>query len=109
MMGQAPFAHVRRFPGGCRMPSRPATLAIVAFWLASVGWVGYHDVWPRLAASGPPPIAVDLGDEASQLLPVRWSVLRGDQRVGRLTTRMTYQDADDTFRLTHQYANLTFD
>ena len=91
------------------MPSRPATLAIVAFWLASVGWVGYRDVWPRLAASGPPPIAVDLGDEASQLVPVRWTVLRGDQRVGRLTTRMTYQDADDTFRLTHEYKNLTFD
>lgn len=35
--------------------------------------------------------------------------MRGDQRVGRLTTRMTYDDADDTFRLTHQYANLTFD
>jgi hypothetical protein len=91
------------------MPSRPVTVAVVLFWLASVGWVGYRDVWPRLAASGPPPIAVDLGDEASQLVPVRWQVLRGDQKVGRLTTRMTYVDADDTFRLTHQYANLTFD
>lgn len=91
------------------MPSRPTTLAIVLFWLAAVGWVGYRDLWPRLAASGPPPVAVELGDEASQLVPVKWKVLRGDQRVGWLTTRMTYQDADDTFRLTHKYANLTFD
>ncbi len=91
------------------MPSRPITVAIVLFWLAAVGWVGYRDVWPRLTASGPPPIAVDLGDEASQLVPVRWQVYRGDQKVGRLTTRMTYLDADDTFRLTHQYSNLTFD
>lgn len=91
------------------MPSRPTTLAIVLFWLATVGWVGYRDVWPRLAASGPPPIAVDLGDEASQLVPVRWQVLRGDKKAGNLTTRMTYLDADDTFRLTHQYSNLVFD
>ncbi|HYH65515.1 MAG TPA: hypothetical protein VD866_12535 [Urbifossiella sp.] len=91
------------------MPSRPTTVLIVLFWLATVGWVGYRDVWPRLTATGPPPVAVDLGDEASQIVPVRWNVLRGGQRVGRLTTRMTYQDADDTFRLTHQYANLTFD
>ena len=91
------------------MPSRPLVVAIILFWLAAVGWVGYRDVWPRLAASGPPPIAVDLGDEASQLVPVQWQVLRGTDRVGRLTTRMTYQDADDTFRLTHHYKNLTFD
>ncbi|QDU22937.1 hypothetical protein [Urbifossiella limnaea] len=91
------------------MPSRPITLAIVLFWLATVGWVGYRDVWPRLVAAGPPPIAIDLGDEASQLVPVRWNVYRGDQRVGRLTTRMTYLDTDDTFRLTHQYSNLIFD
>jgi len=91
------------------MPSRPTIVAVVLFWLATVGWVGYRDVWPRLTASGPPPVEVELGDEASQLVPVRWNVLRGGQRVGRLTTRMTYQDADDTFRLTHQYANLTFD
>jgi hypothetical protein len=91
------------------MPSRPVVVAVVLFWLAAVGWVGYHDLWPRLAASGPPPIAVDLGDEASQLVPVRWHVLRNGQKVGKLTTRMSYEDADDTFRLTHQYANLVFD
>ena len=91
------------------MPARPTVVAIVLFWLAAVGWVGYRDVWPRLAASGPPPIAVDLGDEASQLVPVRWVVLRGDKNVGRLNTKMAYVDADDTFRLTHQYTQLTFD
>src|SRR6186713_2907550 len=109
MMGQALIAMSAGSPVGAHMPSRPTTLAIVLFWLAAVGWVGYRDVWPRLTASGPPPVAVDLGDEASQLVPVRWNVLRGDQRVGRLTTRMTYQDTDDTFRLTHDYRNLTFD
>lgn len=91
------------------MPARPTVVAIVLFWLAAVGWVGYRDVWPRLAASGPPPIAVDLGDEASQLVPVRWVVMRGDKNVGRLVTKMTYVDADDTFRLTHQYTQMTFD
>lgn len=91
------------------MPSRPLVVAIVLFWLAAVGYVGRRDVWPRLTATGPPPIAIDLGDEASQLVPVRWQVYRGTQKVGRLTTKMTYLDADDTFRLTHQYTHLTFD
>lgn len=108
-MGQALIAMSAGSPVGVAMPSRPTTFAIVLFWLGAVGWVGYHDVWPRLFASGPPPVAVELGDEASQLVPLRWTVLRGGERVGRLTTRMTYQDADDTFRLTHKYTNLTFD
>src|SRR5689334_16019447 len=91
------------------MPSRPVVASIFLLWLATLGFAFYRDIWPRLAAAGPPPIAFDLADEASQFVPVRWKVLRGDQQVGRLTTRMTHEDADDTFRFTHHYTQLQFD
>lgn len=88
------------------MPSRPAVACILAFWLATLGLVLYRDVWPLLTAAGPPPIAVDLSDEASQFVPVQWAVLRGDRKVGRLTTKMAYVDADDTFEFTAKYSHV---
>ncbi len=91
------------------MPSRTGLLLIVAFWLATTGLVVRRDVLPRLLAEGPPPIAIDLADEASQVVPVRWSVVRGGQVVGRVITQMSYQESDDTFRFSHNYKGLTID
>ncbi len=91
------------------MPSRPVAALIVAFWVATFGLVCYRDVWPRIVASGPPPVAVDLTDEATQYVPIRWRVLRGGKPVGQLTTKMAYQDADDTFEFTSQYKDLRID
>jgi hypothetical protein len=88
------------------MPSRPIAALIVGFWAATLGVTFYQDLWPRIAASGPPPIAVDLSDEATQYLPIRWKVVRGDREIGRLTTKLAYQDADDTFEFTSQYKDL---
>jgi hypothetical protein len=91
------------------MPSRPAVAAILAFWLAAAGYAFYRDVWPRLVSTGPPPIAIDLADEASQLVPVQWTLHRGDQKVGRLSTQIVHDDADDTFVFTHKYKQVQFD
>lgn len=91
------------------MPSRPVVALIVAFWTATLGLAFYKDIWPRIAASGPPPIAVDLSDEATQYLPIKWKVLRGDKPIGSLTTKLAYQDADDTFEFTSQYKDLQLD
>lgn len=88
------------------MPTRPVVALIVAFWLATLALVGVRDVWPRLAASGPPPIAVDLSDEATQYVPVKWKVLRGDKQIGTLTTLLAYQDSDDTFEFTSKYKDV---
>lgn len=90
------------------MPSRSAVVLIVLFWAGTLGLVFYRDVWPRLAASGPPPIAVDLGDEATaQGMGFRWDVLHNGRKVGRLTTKTTYQDADDTFVFSYKYSGVT--
>lgn len=91
------------------MPSRRAIALILAFWLAVTGYVGYRDVWPRYFSSGPPPVLIDLADEAAQTVPVRWTVSRNGRPVGRLVTRMRYVEADDTFQFAHQYTDLRFE
>lgn len=91
------------------MPSRPVVVLIALFWAGTLGLAFYRDVWPRLAASGPPPMTVDLGDEVTQLNGVKWQLTRGGQPAGRLVTKTTYLDADDTFRFTHKYTNVQLD
>lgn len=91
------------------MPSRQSVLVIFAFWLVTLGVVVRRDVWPRVFSSGPPPVSVDVGDEASPLLPSPWSIYRGNTRVGRLNTRATYSDADNTYVFTHEYSSLLLD
>jgi hypothetical protein len=88
------------------MPSRRAVALILAFWLATTAYVAYRDVWPRYFASGPPAVAIDLADEAAQNVPIRWDVKWKDEPVGRLTTRMSYVEADDTFWFKHEYKEL---
>lgn len=85
------------------MPSRRAVACIVLFWLSVTGYIVYRDVWPVLFASGQPPLAIDLADEAAQNIPIRWTVYWNDKKVGKLTTQMRYVDDDDTFRFTNTY------
>ena len=89
------------------MPSRLGIGFIVLFWLAATAHVGYREVWPRYFSDGPPPLRIDLADEAAQTVPTYWDVYRGDQRVGKLTTRMQYVPEDDTFRFLNTYLNLS--
>jgi hypothetical protein len=91
------------------MPSRLGVGLIVLFWLAATAHVGYREVWPRFFSDGPPPLRIDLADEAAQALPTHWDVYRGDQRVGKLTTRMQYVPEDDTFRFLNTYMGLTLE
>lgn len=91
------------------MPPRPIVAAVVAFWVAVTGFAFYRDVWPRLFASGPPPVSVELADEARQNVPARWTLLRNGQRAGKLVTQMKYLDAQDAFQFTYHYSNLKLD
>ncbi len=91
------------------MPPRSVVLGIVAFWLAVTGFAFYRDVWPRLFSSGPPPVTIELADEARQNVPSRWAIVRNGTRVGRLTTQMQYRDPTDEFVFTYRYADLALD
>ena len=95
------------------MPPRIAVAGIVAFWLATTGYIAYRDLWPRVFSSGPPPVSIELADEARQNIPAKWALYRnrkpGDKPIGRLTTQMKYHDADDTFQFTYRYTDLRLD
>jgi hypothetical protein len=88
------------------MPSRRSVALVVALWLAVTGYVVYRDVWPVLFAAGPPPVAIDLADEAAQNIPTRWTITWNGKPSGKLTTHLKYLDADDTFRITNEYRNV---
>ena len=88
------------------MPSRFAVAGIFAFWLVTTGYVAYRDLWPRVSASGPPPVSIELADEARQNVPARWALYRNGQKVGKLTTLTKYLDAEDAFLFTYHYSEL---
>ncbi|WP_439625307.1 hypothetical protein [Gemmata sp.] len=88
------------------MPSRRSVALVVALWLAVTGYVVYRDVWPVLFAAGPPPVAIDLADEAAQNIPTRWTITWSGKPAGKLTTSLKYLDADDTFRITNEFRNV---
>jgi hypothetical protein len=94
---------------GIRMPSRLSLVLILGFWLSVTGYVIHRDVWPRLYGDAPPAIRIDLSDEATQTVPARWIIYRGDQQIGILNTRMEYVAEDNTFRFVSTYKNLQFD
>jgi hypothetical protein len=91
------------------MPSRPVVAAILAFWLVTLAVVFDRDIWPLLFSSGPPPVAVDLEDEArstGKAVGIQWRLLRGDQKIGRVTTKVVHVDTNDTFRFTTRYSQV---
>jgi hypothetical protein len=78
------------------MPSRYVVLSIVAFWLASMSWLFYRDIRPRLGPDNPPPFSIDLADEA-HAHQVRWTLFRDGKRHGYADTFVHYRPEDDTF------------
>lgn len=87
------------------MPSRPVAVLIVAFWLASTGWLLHREWWPWLRADSPPPFTIELADEAAPSVAT-WSIWRGEQNIGDATTRLIVQK-DDTVELHSTINNLT--
>ena len=86
------------------MPPRYLTLAIVAFWLATTGWLCYREVWPHFRSDEAPPFTIDLADEAQlKIQRIRWVILRADKEgekpIGRARTWVDHRPADDTFEL----------
>jgi hypothetical protein len=95
------------------MPSRSGVAVIALFWLATTGFVVYRDVLPRYFSDGPPPLRIDLADEATSQVPAKWSLFRRaadgkDEKVGGLTTYLQYVNRDDTFWFRSEYRDLKF-
>src|SRR3954452_8087205 len=72
------------------MPGRWLSLAIIASWLGTTGWLLWRDVWPRWRPNQPPPYTIDLIEEvttAPRSKPrIRWEVSQNGQLVFRAWT-----------------------
>jgi|GEM_PF-829215 hypothetical protein len=94
------------------MPSRLVTGLIIAFWAATLVWFGYRDLWLRWAPAESPPFVIDLADEATVNNEVLWLIYRQPIRggepeeIGIARTYLTFFNADDTFELTSELANV---
>src|SRR3712207_6187113 len=72
------------------MPGRWLSLAIIASWLGTTGWLLWHDVWPRWRPNQPPPYTIDLIEEVNtdpRYKPrIRWEVSQNGEEVFRAWT-----------------------
>jgi hypothetical protein len=85
------------------MPSRWLSLAIVAFWLATNGWLFYHDIWPSWRPGQPPPMTIDLIQEArksDEFVP--WIVTQNGRPVFYAKTSI-HRIGPDTFEMVAEY------
>jgi hypothetical protein len=71
------------------MPARWLSLAIIAFWLGTNGWLFWRELWPRMLPDQPPPYTIDLVEEV-QARPQEypWIVEQDGRQVFKLRTRI---------------------
>jgi hypothetical protein len=67
------------------MPSRLFVIAIVVFWLGTLGWVFQREILPQYQAGEPPTLYLDVQDEVGGRI-IQWEVFMGEDRVGTATT-----------------------
>lgn len=79
------------------MPSRPLTFGIILFWLATMGWMFYREIWPRFIAGEPPPFHIEVADEVGGRV-ILWEVFEGEERIGSATTKIN-RGLDGAFEL----------
>src|SRR5579884_3643602 len=80
------------------MPSRSCTLAILAFWLATMGWFGYAEIRPRLWPGKSVPFTIDLAQEVSNE-PRSWTLYHNGVNVGSAKTWVSRHRGDDTYEI----------
>ena len=73
------------------MFTRATGLFIVPIWLAAMGWLGYHDIWPTLIAQEPPRLVPSdwLKQEGKQ---TQYAIYREGERIGTIWTRYTVSE-----------------
>jgi hypothetical protein len=82
------------------VPSRTATVAIIAIWLFTAGWMIVRDLLPAWRSGDPPPYTIELADEAlPTVVPTRWTCTINGVETGTVLTSLAYKPDDDTFEL----------
>jgi hypothetical protein len=77
-------------------------IAIVAFWVATMGWLFQRDLWPRLRPGQPPPYSIDLADEASEQTIV-WTLIKDAENKGYANSKVKYNPEDDSFEVIGEF------
>jgi hypothetical protein len=86
------------------MPPRWVVAAVVAGWLAALGWLA-HDAWlPWLRPADEPAFVVEVADEVAPE-HFSWTLSRNGQRVGSAETRLAPRK-DGRFELTTRLRDL---
>jgi hypothetical protein len=81
-------------------------VGIVVGWLATMGWLFWHDLWPSWRPGDPPRFSIDLVEEVrnSDRLRTYWTVQcqkkdADPTDIFRASTWVDYRQEDDTFAL----------
>src|SRR5438046_10242208 len=82
-------------PKGEHVPPRWLCVLIVASWLALTGWLFYDELLPRLLPGQPPPVTIDLVEEAqTRRVATLWTVYQDDRAVCVARTRIEHPRRD---------------
>ncbi len=76
------------------MPPRWLTLGIIVLWIGMTGWLFVREYWPQLQPGQPPPIRIELADEAQSNIPIRWSIFKNNEDRGYARTAINFRDQD---------------
>ena len=89
------------------MPPRLVVAAVVAGWLAAMGWLA-HDKWlPWLRPADEPAFVVEMADEVAPE-HFTWTIYRKDKRIGSAETRFAPRK-DGRFDMTTRLRDLELD
>jgi hypothetical protein len=83
------------------MPPRWITATIIGFWLATTGWMLYHEASLRYRSGEPPPFGIDLTDEVDADT-ITWIVFEKGERVG-MGKSIVHRRGDRTFKLSSDF------
>jgi hypothetical protein len=89
------------------MPPRWVVAAVVAGWMAAIGWLA-HDKWlPWLRPADEPAFVIEMADEVAPE-HFSWAIYRRDKRIGSAETRFAPRK-DGTFEMTTRLRDLELD
>ena len=82
------------------MPPRWVSAVIILGWITAIGWLFRVELWPSLEPGAPPPIMVDLFDEAqTEKVPIRWIVSENGEKVLTARTSVEHRGRENDFIL----------